>query len=163
MMFVPLDPIDQLLLASLITHIITFLITVISTNLFVARSLSITDGLNVMALFNYGKELKDGEHFGFHDSISSTVSVRGSTLNKLMVGTSYSIGLRCFLKLFHYGHPAAAIGYLSIICTGLFESRFYDDVTDEVDSIYSKIHHLSVFIYLSFLPLIMDAISYGFQ
>jgi hypothetical protein len=139
------DAISTTCVALFIAHLVTYLIVFWSTGFALYASYSCIDGLNTITRFTVklpsaDPELRTFLESNFPSSISSSVSTRGSTLNKLMIGVSFSLGLGLFLKFIQYGQiieKIIAFGYLTIVATAMYENRTF--VLDDCDP--KILHH----------------------
>ena len=126
-------------LSLFIAHFVTWMVVLTLSGGVMYRSYSLVDGLNTITRFTLKLSIPEhGRAVSFvqsnmASSISSTVSTRGSTLNKLMIGACFSLGLGLFLKFMtlpdtdrSWKTDLAAFGYILIILTGDYENRTFD-------------------------------------
>jgi len=117
-------------------HITLYFVLLVSTHFALYKNASRTDGMNVInrvtvKVPNQGSALVDFSQSGFPDSISSSVAGRGTSMNKIMVGIGYSLGLTLGAKFLFFLQPDIdtvsryfiGIGYGCIIFTSQFENR----------------------------------------
>ncbi len=147
-----MERIDLAIISMLLSHAILYVVILASSGLSLYRSWSVHDGFNTITRFTVKLSMgSHGEKERFPDSnmpcsISSSVSTRGSTLNKLMNGMSYSLGFGLFIKFVQVRSTVwtliAAFGYLLIILTGLYENRFFDlDTAQAIGATEGITHH----------------------
>ena len=131
------EPISAAPLCLFISHLGCWLLVSYTSGWVLYRSYSVADGLNVITRFTLKLSIPDapdGTTFiqsNMASSISSTVSTRGSTLNKLMIGTGFSLGLGLFIKFMTlhtrtWTTDMTAFGYAFIILTSYYENRTFD-------------------------------------
>ena len=91
-------------LSLFVSHLLTWLVVLVLSGGVMYRSYSLVDGMNTITRFTVKLSIAPHDQAvsfvqsSMASSISSSVSTRGSTLNKLMIGTSFSLGLGLFLK-----------------------------------------------------------------
>jgi hypothetical protein len=90
-----------------------------------------SDNLDTFVVFGLKRIVKPGPFSSSNMpcSISSSVSSRGSTLNKIMIGASYSMGVSLFLKFYSFDYIVAG-SFLLIIATGIYENNVFDVMTE---------------------------------
>ena len=124
-------------LSLFISHLSSWVLVLSTSKLVLYRSYSIDDGLNTITRFTLKLSVPDspdGTTFiqsNCPSSISSTVSTRGSTLNKLMIGVGFSLGLGLFIKFMAvpirtWITDMTAFGYVFIILTSFYENRTFE-------------------------------------
>jgi len=108
-------------------HLCSWFLVWITSSQSVQRVMTRSDGLDTYVVFGLKRKIKSGPFLtsNMPCSISSSVSSRGSTLNKIMIGASYSIGISLFIK-FYSDDLWVAISFLLITATGIYENNVYD-------------------------------------
>lgn len=127
-----LTPVDRVVIAFAAAHVTLYILVFASTSGFAMfRAWSFVDGLNSVTRFTVKLDNDLAGLLPFHESfmpssISSSVSTRGTTLNKLMIGVSYSLSVGLFVKFVQFGSlwtHFIAFSYLFVIFTGMYEVR----------------------------------------
>jgi len=148
----PVTTMDATIISFTATFAVLYLLVFWSTDCGLYRSWSVTDGWNVMTRFTLKLGLSD-EQRTFLDSnmpcsISDSVSTRGTTLNKLMIGMCFTLAALLFIKYVQVPHPTGwsytmAFGYVCIIFTGIFENRTFEleKIKDQDDNPHPIEHH----------------------
>jgi len=121
------DGVSSTIGAAFVAHTITYLVVWGSTGFKMYMTTSIDDGLNLVTRASVKipwKYMSTFPHSGVASSISSSVSSRGTSLNKLMIGVGFSIGLGCWIKFIEH-NKVIAFSYLMIIATSIYENRTF--------------------------------------
>lgn len=129
---------DCSIMALVFSHVLGYLLVLFSmldgkSSFGLYRSWSCVDGLNMITRFTVKLGLVDNVDFcnsNMPCSVSSSVSTRGTTLNKLMLTMSTSIGVGLFLKFIQLDNGSLPVmigfGYFGIVFTGTYENRTFD-------------------------------------
>jgi len=132
----PVPRIDSALIALYFAVLVLYFVIFWQTGWGLYRSWSAVDGFNTVTRFTFKLGLARGNttfpRSNMPSSISSSVSTRGSSLNKLMISVSWILGMGLCLKFLLLNEEVASwetvmgIAYLSIIYTGMYENRTFD-------------------------------------
>jgi hypothetical protein len=149
--WIKLNRIDCTIISFATAHLTLYLVVLCKTGLGLYQSWSIPDSFNTIARFTVKlNRCATNQVFAlsnYASSISSTVSTRGSTLNKMMIGVSYSVGGSLFIKFVQLEPDnlvekiamfVIGFGYACLIFTAIYENRTFE--LEQVDNPPVK-HH----------------------